>query len=171
MADLFVKTSAAALLLAAALVPPVRAAQPASAAGHVSAAAATPAAARGTSAEAQAMVKKAVAYLKKYGKDKAYAEFNNPHGQFRDRDLYLVVFDMNGLGIAHINPRLVGKVTGDIKDADGKLIFHEQRKVALAQGSGWVDYQWPNPVSGKIERKSTYLEKADDVIIMCGIYK
>ncbi|MFZ6774292.1 cache domain-containing protein [Undibacterium sp. SXout7W] len=129
------------------------------------------AAERGNAEEAQAMVKKAVVYIKKYGKDKAYAEFNNPQGLFRDRDLYIVVFDMNGLGLAHINPRLIGKVTGDIKDADGKLIFHAQRKLAMEQGSGWVDYKWPNPVTGRIESKSTYLEKFDDLMIMCGIYK
>ncbi|KAB8045419.1 histidine kinase [Janthinobacterium aquaticum] len=126
---------------------------------------------RATAAEAQAMVKKAVAYLQKNGPQKAYAQFNDPQGQFRDRDLYLVVFDMQGTGLAHVNPRLVGKLTGDIRDADGKQIFHAQRKLALEQGKGWVDYKWPNPVSGKIEQKSTYLERVGDIIIMCGIYK
>ena len=126
---------------------------------------------RATAAEAQAMVKKAVAYLQKNGPQKAYAQFNDPQGQFRDRDLYLVVFDMQGTGLAHINPRLVGKPTGDIRDADGKQIFHAQRKLALEQGKGWVDYKWPNPVSGKIEQKSTYLERVGDIIIMCGIYQ
>lgn len=126
---------------------------------------------RGSADEAVAMVKKAVAYLKKNGKDKAYAEFNNPNGQFRDGDLYILAFDMDGLGLAHVNPRLVGKRTGDIKDVDGKHIFQEQRTLALEKGSGWVDYKWPNPLSGRIENKSTYLEKAGDIIIMCGIYK
>lgn len=127
--------------------------------------------ASGTADDAVAMVRKAVVYLKKNGKDKAYAEFNNPKGQFREGDLYIVVFDMNGLGLAHINPRLVGKLTGDIRDVDGKSIFLAQRKIAMEQGAGWVDYKWPNPVSGRIENKSTYLEKVDDIIIMCGIYK
>lgn len=126
---------------------------------------------RGSAAEAQAMVKKAVAYLQKNGAQKAYAEFNNTQGQFRDRDLYLVVFDLQGTAIAHLNPRLLGKPTGDIRDADGKQIFHAQRKLALEQGRGWVDYKWPNPVSGKVEQKSTYLERVGDIIIMCGIYK
>jgi cytochrome c len=126
---------------------------------------------RGSADEAVAMVKNALAYLKKNGKDKAYAEFNNPNGQFREGDLYILAFDMDGLGLAHVNPRLVGKRTGDIKDVDGKHIFQEQRKLALEKGSGWVDYKWPNPLSGRIENKSTYLEKAGDIIIMCGIYK
>lgn len=136
-----------------------------------SASAAAPAAGRGTADEAVAMVKKAVAFLKKNSREKALAEFNLPQGQFRDRDLYLIVFDLDGNGLAHINPRLVGRPTGDIRDADGKHIFEAQRKLALEQGTGWVDYKWPNPVSGHIEQKSTYVEKAGDLLIMCGIYK
>lgn len=126
---------------------------------------------RATADDAVAMVKKAVAYLKKQGPDKAYAAFNDPRGQFRERDLYVIVFDLEGRGLAHINPRLVGKPTGDIRDADGKAIFQAQRKVAMEQGAGWVDYKWPSPVSGHIENKSTYLERVGDVIVMCGIYK
>lgn len=126
---------------------------------------------RATADDAVAMVKSAVAYLKKHGPEQAYAAFNDPHGAFRDRDLYVIVFDLDGKGLAHINPRLVGRMTGDIRDADGKAIFQAQRKVAMEQGSGWVDYKWPNPVSGKIEDKSTYLERVGDVMVMCGIYK
>jgi cytochrome c len=44
-----------------------------------------------TQAEATAMVKKGVAFVKTSGKDKAYAEISNKAGQFTDRDLYLVV--------------------------------------------------------------------------------
>lgn len=126
---------------------------------------------RSSADDAVAMVRKAVAYLNKHGPDKAYAAFNDPRGPFRERDLYVIVFDLDGKGLAHINPRLVGKTTGDIRDADGKAIFQAQRKLALEQGSGWVDYKWPNPVSGHIENKSTYLERVGDVIVMCGIYK
>lgn len=126
---------------------------------------------RGSAAEAQAMVAKAVLYLQQHGRQQALAEFNRPQGQFRDRDLYLVVFDLQGNGLAHLNPRLVGKATGDIRDADGKAIFQAQRALALDKGRGWVDYKWPNPQSGKIEQKSTWLEKAGDLIIMCGIYQ
>ena len=37
---------------------------------------------KGTAAEAKAMVKKAVSYMKEAGKEKAIAEFNNPKGKF-----------------------------------------------------------------------------------------
>lgn len=38
-------------------------------------------------------------------------------------------------------------------------------------GKGWVDYKWPNPLSKALEAKSSYVEKAGEVIIGCGIYK
>lgn len=126
---------------------------------------------RGTAPEAEALVKKAVAFLKQNGRDKAMAEFNKPNGPFRVKDMYIVVFDMAGVGLAHPNPKLVGKATPGIKDVDGKMIFREYVNTVEAKGRGWVDYKWPSPASGAIESKSTYLEKVDDLIIGAGIYK
>ena len=72
--------------------------------------------------DAVAFVKKAAAYLKQNGKDKALEEFNNPKGQFIDGELYVVVLDMNGVLLADgTKPRLVGKSLADIKDVNGKL--------------------------------------------------
>ncbi len=48
------------------------------------------------------------------------------------------------------------------------LIFHH---VGNSKGSGWIDYKWPNPVTKAVEQKSTYVEKVDDVVVGCGIYK
>jgi signal transduction histidine kinase len=42
---------------------------------------------------------------------------------------------------------------------------------ATAKGSGWSDYKWTNPVTKKIDPKSTYFQKVDDVILGCGVYK
>lgn len=125
-----------------------------------------------TAGEAAAMVRKAVLYIKANGREKAFAEFNNPNGKFRDRDLYILVFDMNGVSLAHGSlPRLIGKPVAAVKDADGKVIFQAYLDMVASRGKGWVDYRWPNPVSGKIEKKSTYVEKMDDLIIGAGIYK
>ena len=40
-----------------------------------------------------------------------------------------------------------------------------------AKGKGWVDYQYKNPTSGKIEPKTTYILRVDDVVLEAGIYK
>jgi signal transduction histidine kinase len=127
---------------------------------------------KGTANEATALVKKAVDYMKANGKEKAFAEFNNPKGQFIDRDLYIFVFDLNGKTLAHgTNPKLLDKNLVDLKDADGKLFIKEFIDVANAKGKGWVDYKWPNPLTKAIEPKSTYIEKVGDVLVGCGIYK
>ena len=73
---------------------------------------------QGTAAEAEAMVKKAVAYIKANGPEKAYDEFTN--GKFfKDRDLYVVVYDLNGKNLAQgAHPKLVGKDLIGLKDPD-----------------------------------------------------
>jgi cytochrome c len=127
---------------------------------------------KGTADEATALTKKAIAYLKANGKEKAFAEFSNPTGQFRDRDLYIFVIDFNGKSLAHgANAKLIDKNMADLKDADGKPFIKDFIEVAKSKGKGWVDYKWPNPTTKAIEAKSTYVEKADDFIVACGIYK
>jgi cytochrome c len=43
-------------------------------------------------AEAQALVKKGVSYIKTNGRETGYAEFSKKENSFKDRDLYLVVY-------------------------------------------------------------------------------
>lgn len=127
---------------------------------------------KGTREEAVALVKKAAAYLQANGKDKAFAEFSNPKGQFVDRDMYVYAADMNGIALAHgANAKLIGKSVMELKDADGKPFIKELYEVANTKGKGWVDYKWPNPVTKVIEPKTTYVEKVGDVVIACGVYK
>ena len=127
---------------------------------------------KGSADEAIALVKKATAYMKANGNEKAFAEFNNPKGQFTDRDLYIAVFDMNGVNVAHgTNPKLIGKNLLELKDVDGKQFIREWYEVAAKKGSGWVDYKWTNPTTKAIEQKSTYVEKFGDHLVACGIYR
>lgn len=129
------------------------------------------AAEQGSADEATAMVKKAIAFLKANGKDKAFAEFSNQGGQFKDRDLYIFVQDMKGKMLAHGgNERLIGKDLIELKDADGKFFVKEMVDVA-GKGKGWVDYKWTNPTTKVIEAKSSYIEKYEDVFVGSGIYK
>lgn len=129
-------------------------------------------AAKGTADEAVAMVKKGVAFLKANGKDKAFAEFSNPKGQFIDRDLYVMVYDMQGVNRAHgANPKLIGKNLLEIQDVDGKFLVKGLIELARKGKGGWYDYQWPNAATKEVEHKSTYVEKVDDVLIGVGIYK
>ena len=125
-----------------------------------------------SAADATAMVKKGVTYLKKEGKDKGYAEISNKAGQFIDRDLYLVVYGLDGVVRAHgANEKMVGKNLIELKDVDGKLFVKERVELAQAKGTFWQDYKFTNPVTKKIEPKSMYCEKLDDAVVCGGIYK
>lgn len=126
---------------------------------------------RGTTQEAEAMVKKAVAYYQKNGKEKAMAEFSKNPGPFVDRDLYVTVYSMKADALAHINPKMVGKNMMDLRDADGKYHIKERMESAEKQASGWQDFKFFNPVSKKIEPKRMYWEKHDQMVFGCGAYK
>jgi cytochrome c len=133
------------------------------------------AAEKGTAEEAVAMVKKAAEFLKKNGKEKAFAEFNNPKGAFIDKDLYIFAFMANGDGVEvanGANPKLVGKNVLEMKDADGKYLIKDILKIGMSkEGKGWLDYKWPNPATGTLDAKRTYVERVEDVILGCGIYR
>ena len=125
----------------------------------------------GTKDEAVAMVKKAIEFIKANGNDKAFAEFSNPKGQFVDRDLYVVVYDMNGKCLAHgANQKMVGRDLIDNKDVDGKEFMKERIEMMKKESTGWQNYKFRNPVSNQIEPKTMYLVRSGDLIVGCGVY-
>lgn len=135
--------------------------------------AAEPATAAVTAKEAEAMVRKGVAYIKANGKDKGFAEISRRDSeQFHDRDLYLAVHRIDGTCVAHgTNGKMVGKNFIDIKDVDGKEYIKERVEFARSKQTFWTDYKFVNPVSKKIEPKTAYCERLDDYIVCGGIYK
>lgn len=127
---------------------------------------------KATAVEATAMVKKGIAFIKANGKDKGMAEISNKTGQFVDRDLYLVVYALDGTVRAHgANEKMIGKNLIDLKDIDGKEFVKERVELAKSKGTFWQDYKFTNPVTKKIEPKSMYCEKLDDAAVCGGIYK
>lgn len=127
---------------------------------------------RGTADEAVAMVKKAGEYLQKNGKDKAIAAFNDPKGEFIQGDLYVFMFDKNGVALAHgQNAKMVNKNLMELS-AGGVYPIKEFLKIGNTPlGKGWVKYMWPNSISKNLEEKNTYVEKVGEYVIGVGIYK
>lgn len=125
---------------------------------------------RATMQEAEAMVKKAIVYYQKYGREKALAEFVKSPGPFVDRDLYMTVYTMQADSLAHINPKMIGKNMMELRDADGKYHIKERMEMAQKQNKGWQDFKFFNPVSKKIEPKRMYFEKHDNLVFACGAY-
>jgi len=125
-----------------------------------------------TAKEAESMVKKGVAFIKANGKDKGYAEITSKAGAFKDRDLYLVVYGLDGKVWAHgANEKMVGRVLIDLKDVDGKEFVRERVELGKAKSSFWQDYKFTNPVSRKVEPKRMYCERLDETVVCGGIYK
>jgi len=121
--------------------------------------------------QAVRLVKSAVAFYKANGLEKALEEFSNSKGQFKEGEVYIFAYDLTGTMLAHPNASLIGHNLTDVPDADGKLFRKEFVTVATSKGSGWVDYKYQNPKTKLMERKTTYVEKIDDLIICCGIFK
>jgi signal transduction histidine kinase len=125
----------------------------------------------GSKDEATALVKKAIDFYKANGRDKAFAEINNRKGQFVDRDLYVVVYDIDGKCLAHgSNAKLIGQDLIAAKDVDGKEYVKERVEMMKKGASGWQDYKFRNPTSNQIEPKSMYIEKHENLIFGCGVY-
>ena len=129
------------------------------------------AAERGTPAEAEALVKKAIAYYDKNGKEKSMEEFSRSPGPFVDRDLYVTVLTPQGDSLAHINPKQRGKNMLDFRDTDGKYAIKERLDIAKAQGKGWHEFKFANPVTKKIEVKRNYVELHDNLVFSAGAFR
>ncbi len=126
----------------------------------------------GTKDEAVAMVKKAIEFIESTGTEKAFMEFNDPDGRFVDRDLYIVVYNMQGKCLAHgANPRMLNRDLIEAKDTEGKEFVKERVEMMKTRKSAWQDYKYRNPLTNNIEPKSAYFERYEDLIIGCGVYR
>jgi cytochrome c len=125
-----------------------------------------------TKDEAVAMVKKAVAAIKSEGPDKAYAEISNPTGPFVDRDLYIVVYGLDGMVLAHgADKKRIGTNQMNDKDADGKEFVKERIELAKTHDSFWQSYKFMNPVTKKVEPKQMYCERLEQTVVCGGVYQ
>ncbi|WP_263570581.1 cache domain-containing protein [Roseateles oligotrophus] len=129
---------------------------------------------RATEAEAQAMVGKAVALLKARGPDVAYKSFTeHPDGAFKDRDLYVFVYDFGGTCLAQgANPKMVGKNLLAITDVDGKAFIKGMVTMVQSSGKGWYGpYKFARPDGKGYEEKKSYCERGvGDTMVCAGIY-
>jgi cytochrome c len=126
-----------------------------------------------TEKDAIAMCERGAAIVKAKGKEEMMKLINAKDPGFVQGELYIDMRDLKtGIVLAHpINHSIVGKDLTDVPDASGKKYRREIIELAAAKGKGWVDYQYKNPVSGKIEPKTTYILRVDDIVLEAGIYK
>lgn len=126
---------------------------------------------RANKSDAEALVKKAAGHIKAKG-DAAYGDFTAPSTSYVDRDLYIVVYGLDGKCLAHgQNAKQVGKDLINLKDPDGKLFVKERVELAQAKGNFWQDYKFTDPLTKSIKDKQMYCEKHDKVVVCGGVYK
>jgi signal transduction histidine kinase len=125
--------------------------------------------------QAQNLVKEAIAFAKKHGKQALIKEVNQSSGRFHVKGVdehYIFIYDLTGTCLAiGYQGQLVGVNRIHVKDPDGKPFLQEIIQTAKAKGSGWVDYKYPNPRTSRIEQKTSFVELFEDVVIGCGVYK
>jgi cytochrome c len=126
-----------------------------------------------TEKDAIAMAERGAALVKAKGKEEMMKRITAKDPDFVQGSLYVDLRDVKtGIVLAHpYNPSIVGKDLTDVPDANGKKYRREIIELAAAKGKGWVDYQYKNPTSGKIEPKTTYILLVDGVILEAGLYK
>ena len=150
-----IRRLAAAAILALAISPPVRAESCPTA----------------TLDAAKALAERAARHLADAGPDVALPQFMNPAGGFVAGDLYVFVFDFDGILRASGGwPETVGSRVAADGGPDGGIYTHI-RRLALDAGKGWVEYSWYNPCTRRIEPKASYIVRVGDFIVGVGAYK
>ena len=136
------------------------------------AAASLPVVLAATPEQAKAFSERASAYIKEVGEEKAFAEFSRRDGRFVDGELYVFCYDRDGNNKAHGgNPSFVGRNLLHIKDPDGREPNNLIVRKGFDEGQGWVDFKWPNPASKRIQDKTAYVIRTNDVVCGVGYYK
>lgn len=130
------------------------------------------AAEKGTKEEAMAMVKRVQAKFSADGPEATFEAVTRRDPLFNDGDLYPFIYTLDGVNVAHgARPALIGKNMINVKDADGILPIKRMIELAKRDGSGWIDYKWPNPATKLIEDKSSYVERMGDYFVGVGVYR
>jgi signal transduction histidine kinase len=123
---------------------------------------------RATPAEARAMAERAAAAIECQGRDRAFAAFEDRRGGFVDREMFVVAMDRTGRVLAHgARPSYVGMNMSDLTDVRGDRFV--ERMLTLPE-DGFLEYFWQNPLTEKIEHKTSYVVVRPDHVLFVGAY-
>ena len=125
---------------------------------------------RGTPEQAQALADRALLHMQQVGPEAAIKDFNDPKGAYVDRDLFVIVYDPTGTIMTGI-PALIGKNARSLTDVTGKEFGKEIIDAAHKTDGSWVEYHMTNPVTKKVETKTSYVHRFDEYVVFVGAYK
>lgn len=123
---------------------------------------------RTTGQEAEALVRKAASQVA-MDRERALREISDPAGPYTMRDMYVVVYSMDGTSLAHgANRRLVGKNMLDFRDQDGKEFLRERIDMSRSQSRFWHTFKGVDPATRRFETKQVYCETVGRDLLVCG---
>jgi cytochrome c len=126
---------------------------------------------RGTPAEAQAMLQKAVDHYQAVGREQALADFSGRAAPFFDRDLYVVCIDSRHIETANGGfPEYVGSSADALLDSQGKPLGKTTWDTSSTTTVNSVSYHWVNPVSEQTEPKVLFFQKVGTEVCGVGAY-
>ena len=122
--------------------------------------------------QAKAMVAQALEYRDQHGTAALIETVNADAPEFHQGEHYVFVLDSAGTIVAHpIDSSWVGVGDETGTDADGNAFLARMAAAAAASPDGsWFNYRWPNPVTGNVATKSSWIVMRDDHIVGVGVY-
>jgi cytochrome c len=109
------------------------------------------------------------AFFRANGIEKSKQAFEDKAGTWQSPDFEIAV--QNGVtGVLEIHstqPQYTGVDNRDLKDADGKEFVKE---LLAIPDTGWLEFKFPNPATGKIQNGRIYVIREGDYAIAVSSY-
>lgn len=118
------------------------------------------------------LAEKAHGLLQRVGFEAASAVLHDKQGGYVDRDLYVFVFDRDGVyRVMGADINKVGTSLFDAQGVDAQQLLEDAWERA-DQGGGWVEYTIVNPVTRDVRGKASYILPLDgQLLVGCGAYR
>jgi cytochrome c len=127
---------------------------------------------RSSAEDARKLLGEAADLVNRQGMAKAANLFNDGKGPFVKDDLYVFAVNLeSGKFEAHgINPKWTGTNASELRDVEGHALIQDMMILAKEKGDGTVDYVWRNPTTNAVERKRTFIKRANGALVGVGYY-
>ena len=116
----------------------------------------------------QAFVLQAIERYEETGKEATVAYYNDPESQ--DGQWYVFILDQDDVIVSHADPALVSLHASEVLGPNSYPVG--EGLVAVADEDGdWFDYTYPNPTSGGVETKHSWLVRHEGLVFGSGWYE
>jgi signal transduction histidine kinase len=124
------------------------------------------------------LVANAATLIATEGPDAACVEFNQVGSEWFQDEIYVFVFDLDGVAVCHpAQPALEGQTLLELRDPSGRpIIRNSLRELEGGSDTGWVHYLWPKPESRTFVWKTTHIQRVTapdgtQYIVGSGLYE